>query len=375
MKGLYFVKDKLEEHSGVKKKIISQIKALEKFGLTMEFSYTQKQEKNVIRLVDEKIIDKFFHSIVGRMKKKFFYYKKIEKYILNNNIEFLYIRYTHFADKYFLKFLKNLKLKEVKIFLEIPTYPYDEEIKDMKLKNILKEKKYRIQMKEYVNRIVTFSEDNEIFGVKTLKISNGVDLESIKILNKSNKKDSREINFIGVAMISPWHGFDRMILTMAEYYRSNPKEIIKFHIVGDGDKKLMSELREMVQKNKLEEYVIFYGFKSGKELDEIYNSSDIAIGSLGFYRIGLENGATLKLREYCTKGIPFVIGYEDTVFSKELPYCYQVPNNSSLLDIEKLIEWYKNLKVTSKEIREYAEKNLSWDKQMKKVVECIKELD
>ena len=162
LKGLYFVKEELEEYSGVYKKINSQIKALERLGIEMELSYSVKKTKHYFRKIDNLTIDEFPHSFLGRMKKKFFYYNKLQDYILNKEFEFIYVRYNHFADRYFINFLKNLKSEGIKIFLEIPTYPYDEEIKDMKIKNILKEKKYRYKLKEYVDRIITFSEDDEI---------------------------------------------------------------------------------------------------------------------------------------------------------------------------------------------------------------------
>lgn len=375
LKGLYFVKEELEEYSGVYKKINSQIKALERLGIEMELSYSVKKTKHYFRKIDNLTIDEFPHSFLGRMKKKFFYYNKLQDYILNKEFEFIYVRYNHFADKYFINFLKNLKSEGIKIFLEIPTYPYDEEIKDMKLKNILKEKKYRYKLKEYVDRIITFSEDDEIFGVKTIKINNGVDIENIKVVNKNKEQNNYEINFIGVAMISLWHGFDRMILSMAEYYKNNPKEIVRFHIVGDGDKKVVTELKDLVKKNNLEEHVMFYGYKSGKDLDEIYNKVDIAVGSLGFSRIGLKGGSPLKTREYIAKGVPIILGYEDISLKNTLDFIYQVPNDESVFDLYKILDWYKNLDKDSTKIRRYAEDNLTWNKQMKKVVDYILKIE
>lgn len=66
------------------------------------------------------------------------------------------------------------------------------------------------------------------------------------------------------------------------------------------------------------------------------------------------------------------MGYQDDNFEKKLPFYYQVSNDESLLDIGNIIEWYKNLRTTPKEIRKYAEDNLTWDKQMKKIIDEIK---
>ncbi|WP_462428296.1 glycosyltransferase, partial [Fusobacterium varium] len=111
-----------------------------------------------------------------------------------------------------------------------------------------------------------------------------------------------------------------------------------------------------------------------KELDKIYNKMEVAVGSLGFSRIGLERGAPLKTREYIAKGLPIIIGYEDISLNSSIKFIDKVPNDESLFSIEKIIKWYKNLNMAPEEIRKYAENNLSWDIQMKKVVESIKEL-
>ena len=78
----------------------------------------------------------------------------------------------------------------------------------------------------------------------------------------------------------------------------------------------------------------------------------------------------MKNREYCAKGIPFIIGYEDKSF-KNCKFLYRVSNDNSLVNIADILEWYNNLKMTSEEIREFAIQNLSWDIQMKKVIDNI----
>ena len=233
--------------------------------------------------------------------------------------------------------------------------------------NSIEEKDEKNELNPYVDKIITFSEDKEIFNIPCISIENGIDLEEVKLVEK---KEHKGINFISVSQCHFWHGIDRVLYSLLQYIKSGGKEEIRFHIVGEGTE--TPKLKKIVENNiELQDMVTFYGFKSGEELDEIYNNSDIALGSLGFYRSGLEKGSTLKMREYCAKGLPFVVGYDDTSFSKDLSFYYQVSNDESLLDIEKIIEWYKNLKVTPEEIRKYAEDNLSWDKQMKKVIDNI----
>jgi|GEM_PF-4656429 len=54
---------------------------------------------------------------------------------------------------------------------------------------------------------------------------------------------------------------------------------------------------------------------------------------------------------------------------------YKIINDETIFDIEEIIEWYNNLKVSAEEIREYTKNNLTWDIQMKKVVDYILELN
>lgn len=372
MKGLYINTIATSSTDfGVAKKIESQILALEKHSIKMDyltrenssidykylFNGIEIKETNFSRKFLKKIYYYFFYPKKNKLLRKI----KVEKY------DFIYIR-AYVLTYGGMDFLKNLKKTNAKIIWEIPTYPYDQECKTLesKLLNTLEKIFFRKKLKKYVNKIVTYSDDNEIFNIKTIKISNGIDMERISMVNKLKKTISDEINFITVARISFWHGIDRFILSMVEYYKNNPKEIIKFHIVGDGDKNLVNELKKIVKDNNLEKYVIFYGYKSGKELDEIYNRANIAIGCLGNHRKGISYIQPLKNREYAAKGLPMIFSEKDPGF-ENVNFIYKALENENLLNIREIIKWYKNLKMSSEEIREFSKK-FDWNIQMKKVL-------
>lgn len=365
MNGIYlsFV---MENELGVKKKINSQMKALKKLNSNIEKMeiknkgfYLKKikllnfsQKNNLIGKILRKI--QTYILLILLMRKK--YYKEIQ---------YIYVRYF-FTSIFSINYFKFLKKIGVKIILELPTYPYDKEIKK---ENFFTkwDKKYRLELYRYVDKIVTYSEDKIIWGVSCINIANGIDLEEVRIINK---KQHMGFNFISVSNCSFWHGIDRFLYSLLQYIKNGGAEKIKFHIVGEGSE--TSKLKKIVKDNiELQDIVIFYGFKSGEKLDEIYNNSDIAVSSLGFFRDGTEKGSTLKVREYCAKGLPFILGYKDTSFIGNEKFIYNVPNNESLIDISKVIKWYKSLECTHKEIRKYAEENLGWDNQMRKVLEEI----
>lgn len=373
-KVLYIVNTTIDSHRGVSKKISFQCKALKKVIETELCCYFYEEQifgRKILGEKEENIYsikqNNYFRKILNKIKKNYDY-DKIYEYVKKNNIKIIYMRYLAEGNYKLIKFFSKLKKDNIKIVLEIPTYPYDLEYKKGKIVNKLKlfqDQFYRKKLKKYVDKIVTFSEDKEIWSIPCINIQNGIDIEEVKLIKK---KEHSSINFISVSTVFFWHGIDRFIYSLLRYKQDGGEEEIKFHIVGEGTE--TPKLKKIVEDNiELQDIVILHGFKSGKELDEIYNNSDIALGSLGNHRKGLLDGGGLKNREYCAKGIPFIkAGYDRF---ENCQFIYDVPNDESLLDIEKIIEWYKNLKVTPEEIRKYAEDNLTWDKQMKKVIDSI----
>lgn len=366
MKGLYLTATYIIQESGVSKKILSQIKSLEKNGIEMELCCTEENNGIFYRKIYCKGI------VLEKVNRRFelqIYYSKLLEYIIQNNYNFIYMRYLREANPFFNNFLKKLKQKKIKIILEIPTYPYDKEAKEMDFFRRIRErieKVYRKKIYKYVDKIVTYSQDEKIYKIPCINIKNGIDLD-MTVLTK--KKIKNTINFICVSTCHFWHGIDRFLYSLLQYKKNGGKEKIKFYIVGEGSE--TSKLKKIVEDNKeLQDTVVFHGFKSGEELDEVYNNSDIAVGCLGNHRKNIEKAFALKNREYCAKGLPLIFSEVDLDFER-CKFIYKASADESLLDIEKIIEWYKNLKVTPEEIRKYAEDNLSWDKQMKKVIDNI----
>lgn len=366
MKGIYITPTIIKEYNGVSKKILAQIKSIKKYDINMELCSLKVTDKYFKMVISEKniVLDRVFkHSLYSLNIKKLLNYISVGKF------DFVYIRYLREANPFFINFLKKIKKKHnIKIILEIPTYPYDSEDQNLGVLRIIRksiEIKYRQKLHKYVDKIVTYSLDEKIFNIPCINISNGIDLETIKLIKK-NKNES--INFISISTCSFWHGIDRFLYSLLQYIRNGGKEKIRFHIVGEGSE--TPKLKKIVKDNvELQDIVVFHGFKSGEELNEIYNNSDVAIGSLGIHKLKLESVQPLKNREYCAKGLPFVIGFNDPNF-KNKEYVYETSYDDELINIEKLIKWYKNLNISPEEIRKDAEK-FTWDIQMKKVLDNI----
>lgn len=298
---------------------------------------------------------------------------------------YVYIRYFLCNYKLLKELKKVKKSKEnIKIAIEIPTYPYDGEYSGTPIKVLVKllpfvakDRLTRNKLKKYVDRIVTFSDDKKIFGINTINISNGVDLKKIQIRKPLFSRDKRSINMIAVAKFGYWHGYDRMIEGMGQYYHSNiqDKRKITFYIVGYGNNEIEKQYRLLISKYHLENRVILAGKKSGKELDDLYNICNLGIDSMGRHRSGVNYNSSLKGKEYLAKGLPIVSGVcTELDYMPNYKYYYRVPADNTPVNISSIVKFYdsiyscENEEKVTKKIRIFCEENFSIDKCLSKVI-------
>jgi len=373
MKALFLHFHDFYPHSGISKKILYQVSALRECGLDVFLCHMTIDENGYQRRVcNETVIEDFGNSFFAKFLK-WVRFKTLTKYILENNIEFVYIRSFYNTNPPLLKMLRNLQREGVKVVMELPTYPYDIEVKSssLSLSNrmiFLVNRLYRGRLKSCLTKIVTFSDYKEIHGVKTINISNGIDFERIKLKSAKSQSPNR-INLLGVAEIHYWHGFDRLIKGLADYYKNVQIETeVFFDIVGGGVQNELDMLKNLTRELNLENYVTFYNESSGKELDAFFEKADFGVASLGRHRSGISKIKTLKTREYAARGIPFIYSETDDDFDN-MPYIIKAPADESPIDINKIVEFYKSLKISPAEIRLTIEDTLSWRIQMQKVID------
>lgn len=293
------------------------------------------------------------------------------------DVDCIYIRYF-FCNGKLIKTLKEIKKNNngVKIFIEIPTFPYDGEIFCLHPK-LIKDKISRIKLKKYVDRIVTFSDDNEIYGIKTLCISNGVDVDRIR---RKKTLAQKEINIIAVAQLQFWHGYDRVIAGLHDYYENGGNEDFKIHIVGYGKKKVIKQYEDMIKKYNLSDRIIFYGKKEGTELDVIYDKCVLAFDSLGRHRSNVKYNSSLKGKEYLAKGIPIISGVETELDKDNFKYYLRVPANDAPINFFEVGTFYHSVydnsdaEVVSQIIRDYCSSNFEFEKTFLPVIEEMNRL-
>lgn len=299
---------------------------------------------------------------------------KPEDYItFNTTDDILYIRY--FGIKTF--FLIRKLYKNNKIILEIPT-PLINYYKEYVSKQyFFKKIFFKITSKylfKYSYRVVEYGEEDNFFCGKYCKkiisTQNGIDVDSLKI-KKQSQHEEDIINLISVANIGKWHGYDRIIKGIYNYNKLNKNKKIYYYCIGEGEEKPI--LEKLVKELDISENVFFCGKKTGKELDDLFDKCDIALGSLANNRKALKKDSALKNREYCSRSIPFVIASEDDDF-KDFRYVLRVPDDESDIDIEKIIDFYETIKNKnySSEMRKYASENLDWNSKLNKIIDVMK---
>ncbi len=359
------------DHNGISKKKLAQIKGLKECGCNVVNCYYTVNPENGDRLwmTDDKVLVNLGTGIRAKIRKRIDY-KPIIAFIREKQIELVYMRSEHNANPFLMRFVKKLREAGVKIVMEIPTYPYDQEYPTLKGKCHLSiDRMFRKQLARTLNAIVTFSEKKVIFGQQTIQISNGIDFSSIRM--KQIKKKPGELHLIGVAEIHFWHGFDRIIAGLRDYYNGGDISCnVYFHIVGEfSGTRERDEILPLINDYNLENYVTLHGRQFGVELDRLFDLADLGIGSLARHRSGITFIKTLKNREYAARGIPFIYSEMDADFDA-MEYVFKVPADESPIDIKQLLSFYQKLRLSPVDIRQSV-LHLSWEKQMKIVIESL----
>ncbi len=373
MKGLFIHFFDLAEHNGISKKILSQVRALKKCGVDTDLCYAVIDEQgNHKRVCGDNVIDNFGNGPFSQFKK-WFSYGNLTGFIISQGYNMVYIRSFYNTNPPMIKMLRRLKKEGIKVVMEIPTYPYDRETKGANIKYrgiFFINKLCRKFLKNLILRVVTFTDLPEIHGVKTINISNAIDFSSIEV-KRDNIISAGVFNLTGVAEVHYWHGYDRVIKGIAEYYRHKGEmPDVHFNIVGDGFPGDMAQLYKLVEEEGLNERVFFHGNCYGLKLDSLFENTNFGVASLARHRTGILKIKTLKNREYAARGIPFIYSETDDDFDN-MPYILKAPADDTPIDIRSIISFYNSLKITPSEIRESIVKTLTWEVQMQKVVDII----
>ena len=409
MKILFLTYHGFDPGSGITKKMLAQVKSLRQNGHEVHVCYYDyAPDGHLCRFVDQSMsvgipadqqsrkdgipADQQCTVVLkdyGRGARAAIWqrmsYGCIADYCISEGIEMVYSRNYQNASPWVVALFRRLRRHGVHSVQEIPTYPYDGEFKGFpwdKQLELLIDKMFRRQLARQMDAVVTFTDAQQIFGQRTINISNGVDFDIIPLHNFHGTTD-RELHIIAVAEVHTWHGFDRFIHGLGEYYTSHlspptshlsPPKVF-FHIVGDVWPNEMNGVGSVpgfatyIRRYGIEDYVVFHGKLFGKELDEVFDKCCFAVGSLARHRSGITHIKTLKNREYACRGIPFVYSECDSDFDDK-PYVMKVPADESPIDIRSVIDFIHSSHFRPEDIRSTVA-HLSWKIQMQKVVDSL----
>jgi len=378
---LFLVYHGFSEYSGISKKIHYQVKGLRENGHDVRLCYYGFAENgHSCRYVDGNLLKDYGKGKWAGLRQRIDN-NCIYDYCIREKIEFVYARCFQNANPWLIRFFKKLKQAGIHTVTEIPTYPYDAEFvgfSRMTRLNLKVDQIFRHRLYSQQDAIVTFSDAEEIFGQRTIRISNGVDFDSIPLHEPLTT--NHELHLIGVAEVHYWHGFDRLIAGLGEYYKDvrNKKEEgreIYFHIVGGvGPSEMYDSMHapgfhELMEKYQIRDKVIFHGQLFGDALTDVFDQCQFAVGSLARHRSGITNIKTLKNREYATRGIPFVYSEQDTDFDYQ-PYVLKAPADESPIKIHQILDFMNHFTMKPSEIRRTIE-HLTWKIQMQKVIDAV----
>lgn len=349
----------LKDDLGIARKVRAQVKAFERAGFECN-------------LVVPKIKRSLFASVLSCLP---FGRDRIDWKALDvGDYDGFYIRRTMCTTPAFLAFLRNIKKARpnTPIVYEIPTYPYDKELLRpiYFIPMLLRDRWNRSKLRKYVDRIADLSGQKKIFGIPTLYITNGIDPETVRPRKPSFSPDC--INVAFAAIFYPWHGIDRMIQGMGDYYAQGGKRNIELYLMGDGPER--QNLENQARTLGIEDKCHFLGMCDREKMDKVFDDCTIAVELLGGHRKNLLLSASLKSREYLAKGLPFIYEGEVDVFRDEpVDFCLNVPADESPVCIDDVISFYDNLYGSESEedliarIHAYALKHVSIDATMKSV--------
>jgi len=391
MRILFLVYHGFSEVSGISKKIHYQVKGLRQNGHDVRLCYYDfSPSGRRCRFVDGEVLADYGRGALAAIRQRTSYGSLLD-YCRREGIEMVYARCFQNANPWLIAFFRRLRRAGICAVTEIPTYPYDQEFAHFEWKmrlGLKADQLFRRRLYRQMAAVVTFSDAEQIFGQRTIRISNGVDFDSIPLHHFQPVDDS--LHLVGVAEVHPWHAFDRVLSGLGEYYggglpadswRENRqartlgvnKRRVVFHIVGGVHPNHMNgTFAPLIERYQLGDSVVFHGQLFGEQLDQVFNQCQFAIGSLGRHRSGITVIKTLKNREYATRGIPFIYSEQDSDFDHQ-PYVVKAPADETPIDIAQIVDFVDHFSMRPEEIRKTVEP-LTWKLQMQHVVDAVSAL-
>lgn len=367
-------------NNGVMKKIFAQVRELKRLGQDIELilirigkiSYPSYDFLTICDM-DEVPSGDYFGRFRRACKISNIYGELIDSL---GPGDILYMRFTSAFPPISPKYYYKLRRRACKIVTEHQTKELDEFKLNGRSLTYWSELFFGTLLRKQSDAIVGVTGEiaqYEIAKARDLKkpnlvIGNGFTVQSVP-MRQAPCNNKNVLDILCVANVSRWHGLDRLLRGIAAY--DGTSNVI-LHIAGDGPE--LDNLKKLANELDIADRVVFHGFMMGKALDALFDKCHIAVGSLGIHRKGLMQTSELKAREYCARGIPYVIACADPDFPDDFPYIFRLSASESPIDIDQVLTFAQAVCIDPdhpQQMRRYAEEHLDWSVKMKKLKEFL----
>ena len=343
-----------DNNAGVALKIKGQAMALESHGFTVDRVHN----------IGNKLVlnSKTIQKLTGlSIQKKISWYNHLGQINLKG-YELVWLRHQ-VSTPSMITLLRHMRKghPDITIIMDMPTYPYNQEWTGLRGTAVMTmDRHYRSQLKNYVDLIAHSGPERKIFGIPTVSMTNGIDVSQFE---ESAPEDLSHTHILAVGKWRYWHGLDRIL----SGWDGDAEATL--HIVGAGE--YLPKLKSFCSDHNFKN-IFFYGPLTGPPLDQLAKQCHVAVGTLGLHRKGVVVNSSLKHREYCSRGIPFIYSSPDPDF-KNCTFALELTADDVAVPIAQLLEFDRRCRDQSlgSLMRAYAEKNLSWRQKISQVLAAL----
>lgn len=370
---LYITRYSLHKEFNLKKKFDGQLNAFRNLGFDVYFIGFDEKHLYLINNDKKTVIGKTHFGFPSYLHTLFYndLHKAAVKAIESQKFDYVYWRSAPLW-KSSVTVAKTAKKYGSTFVYEIPTFPQTEaQMSGLRSLFVRYSKKFDQSFHNLIDAYVLIGEDagGKFRGKPAINIENGIDVSNVPV-RKPRCED--KLHILALASMSYWHGYDRLIRSLAQY-KGNEKIVI--HMVGGNDGGCLDEWKELTTQLGLDDSVVFHGQMTGNALEEMFDMCDIGVNSLAMYRKGFAVTMELKAREYIARGLPFVCAVEDPALSdSEETFWLRIPNDDSIPDMEQIVKFALDMKKDISHVsklRKLAENRMTWEMQYKKVFDVV----
>ena len=301
--------------------------------------------------------------------------------ILRSRETHIILRSLGWANLFVVPALCIARLRKQRVVIEVPT-PHRIGVREVWISDQSTWRRIRTVALLYASgpwsfwpasRIIQYADEGAWFRfgnrAKTVKVGNGVDVESTPQRGAAPEWPAPVLRLIGVATLVSWHGYDRLIRAIGEFQADPARPFdVHFTIVGDGP--ALDDLTRLTAQLGLTDHVTFAGVLAGDEVYRCYDRSHLGVSALAIHRKGLHEASALKAREYSAAGLPFIASGHDPDFGPDVAFRIEVASSE---DTATLIDAFRDFGrrralFSDDDIRQYAVEKLDFSHKLESLI-------